>query len=85
MTEVYAPTPTFFERLRSTLRFTKAESLPRDETLPHILRLAETSPHLLADLGYARDPLAPGSEVWRDGHRKIIVDTRHAPQTLIGR
>lgn len=43
--------------------------------MPHLLRLAETSPHLLADVGLDCDKRPSGVEHWRGFGRTIVVET----------
>lgn len=50
----------------------------------HLLRLAETSPHLLSDAGFAPDPSAstPDTTVWTDGTHRLRVKTSRATTML---
>jgi hypothetical protein len=49
---------------------------PNARTAKELVRLAETSPHLLCDIGFGRDPResTPTREVWRrEGLRLAVV------------
>ena len=49
------------------------------DTADELRRLAETSPHLLADLGFRRGP----DNVWSNGRTRVAVGTEPVANPLI--
>lgn len=45
-----------------------------------LLRLAETSPHLLRDIGFVQDPV---TGVWTDGRRRVEAGRRDRAADLL--
>ncbi|PWJ12868.1 hypothetical protein [Jannaschia seohaensis] len=62
---------TLFEKLVPRHR----EREPRAPLRQDLERLALSAPHMLADIGFARDPKAssPGRTVWRRGPLCVVV------------
>jgi hypothetical protein len=56
---------------------------PNARTAKELVRLAETSPHLLCDIGFGRDPRAstPTREVWRREGLCLVVVRQDAGAT----
>lgn len=81
------PWTAIWRRILSPGRLDAKSREPRHETLADLARLAETSPHLLADAGFLADKPVEGSgvQVWRCyamGLEVVITDDGEVHATI---